>query len=97
MTLKWCYWYGDALIVKIHIQSRAPRDEVTGVYADYLRLKIAASLVGGKANRRLIGFLASELRVGRSQIKLLSGERSRDKRVAIYGPRTYPHWMPLSK
>ncbi|MEE9158012.1 MAG: DUF167 family protein [Gammaproteobacteria bacterium] len=97
MKPTWYHWDGDTLILTVHIQPRAARDEIAGVHADHLKLRIAAPPVSGKANTQLIGFLASEFRVPRSQIKLLSGERSRDKRIAIRTPKTHPDWMSASQ
>ena len=50
-----------------------------------LRIKLAAQPVDGKANRELVKFLSKELGLPRSQLTLLSGEKSRLKTVQIVG------------
>ncbi|MBT8419808.1 MAG: DUF167 domain-containing protein, partial [Gammaproteobacteria bacterium] len=66
-----------------------------GVHRDRLKVRIAAPPVEGKANERIIEFLAGEFRVPKSHLTLLSGARSRDKRIGVRAPRVYPDWMPL--
>jgi uncharacterized protein len=48
-------------------------------------IRLAAPPVDGAANDALIAFLADALTLPRRNIQILSGEKSRDKRVAILG------------
>jgi uncharacterized protein (TIGR00251 family) len=52
---------------------------------DALLVRLAAPPVEGAANDALIRLLADTFDVPRRAVTLLSGERSRDKRVAIEG------------
>lgn len=57
-----------------------------GVKAErVLRIKLAAPPVDGKANRQLIVFLAKQFGVGKSAVRIRSGEKSRVKVVEIEG------------
>jgi uncharacterized protein (TIGR00251 family) len=49
-----------------------------------------ASQPDGKANARLLAFLAEAFAVGKSQVSLESGQQSRQKRVRIRQPRHFP-------
>jgi uncharacterized protein (TIGR00251 family) len=48
-------------------------------------IRLAAPPVDGAANDALLAFLADALDVPRRDISLVSGEKSRDKRVRIVG------------
>jgi hypothetical protein len=50
---------------------------------DRYKIYIAAPAVDGKANQRLIEFLAQEFKVRKSKVKILRGETSRLKVVEI--------------
>lgn len=71
--------------IEIRVQPRAGRTEVVGIHGRRIKIRIAAPPVDGKANTELIEFLAATFGVARSQVELLSGETSRNKRVRIHG------------
>lgn len=50
-----------------------------------LQIRVTAPAVDGAANAALIGFLAKFLRVRKSDIAIVSGERARRKIVALSG------------
>ncbi len=50
-----------------------------------LKVRLQAPAVENRANEKLIAFLASLLKTPKSAVRLLSGERSRVKRVEIRG------------
>jgi hypothetical protein len=73
------------VVFSLHVQPRAKRSEVAGLHGAALKLKIAAPAVGGAANRAVAEFLAEALRVSRSAVQILAGEKSREKTVRIEG------------
>ena len=83
--MTWATPDGDGTRLRLHIQPRASRTEVAGLHGDALRIRLAAPPVDGAANDALIVFLADALDIPRRDITLVSGERSRDKRVRIIG------------
>jgi len=58
---------------------------VDGTRAGAILIRLAAPPVEGAANDALIAFLADRLDLPRRNIALVSGEKSRDKRVRIEG------------
>lgn len=74
----------------IRIVPRAGSDCVCGVQAGRLKVRVAATPVGGAANRRLCRFVAELFGLPPSAVRLLQGERSRDKRLAVDGAATLP-------
>ena len=64
---------------------RAPRTCVDGTRGGAILIRLAAPPVDGAANDALVAFLSDVLALPRRQIKIVSGEKSRDKRVRIEG------------
>jgi len=68
---------------RVRVQPGASKNEIVGVQQDALRVRISAPPVEGKANKALIGFLAKELGVKKSQIEIVSGHTSRVKTIKV--------------
>jgi len=75
----------NAVIFAVRVQPRASRDEITGELAGALKIRLQAPAVEDRANEALRDFLASLLKTPKSAVRILSGERSRTKRVEIQG------------
>lgn len=73
------------VLLRFRVQPRASREEVAGVTADAIRLRLRAPPVNGAANEGLIRFLAASLNVPRSAVELVSGRSGRTKLVAVTG------------
>jgi len=69
----------------IRVIPRSPRTSVDGMRGAAILVRLAAPPVDGAANDALIAFLSAALGIPRRQITIVSGERSRDKRVRIAG------------
>jgi uncharacterized protein (TIGR00251 family) len=59
--------------------------EVVGVHGDAIKVKVAASALDGRANQELVEFIAERLGIARREVTLASGEKSRDKVIAVKG------------
>ena len=64
---------------------RAGRSGFAGLREGALLVRLAAAPVDGAANDELIGLLAKTLKIPKRDIAIVSGERSRTKRVSIAG------------
>jgi hypothetical protein len=64
---------------------RAGRTSFAGRRGDAIVVRLAAAPVDGAANDALIAFLAASLDCPRRSISIVSGEKSRDKRIRIQG------------
>lgn len=62
--------------------------ETDSVSGRYLRIRIAAPPVEGKANKEMSLFLAKSFNLPKSSVKLLKGETSRLKRFEIDASET---------
>ena len=71
--------------IAIRVVPRARRTEIAGRRGDALVVRLAAPPVEGAANTALVEWLADCLDVPSRAIRILSGQRSRHKRVAVAG------------
>ena len=90
-------WQGQDLCLELQVQPRAKKDAVAGRYGDRLRVRLAAPPVEGKANERLVRFLAEEFGVPQKAVQILAGQTGRSKSVVVRQPRKMPDWLGLSR
>lgn len=83
MSTPWAHQQGDAVILSVYAQPGASRTETVGERADTLKIRLAAPPVDGKANAALIAFIAEQLDLPRSRIRLIGGALSRRKRLQV--------------
>jgi len=74
-----------AVIFSVRIVPRASRDSIDGEFQGALKAHVTAPPVDGRANDALRRILAERLNVPVSAVKILSGEKSRMKRVEVRG------------
>ena len=67
------------------MQPGAKTTSAIGEHGGRLKLKIAAPPVDNKANVHLLAWLAAQLGVPKSALRLVRGEASRQKTVAVSG------------
>jgi uncharacterized protein (TIGR00251 family) len=70
---------------RLRVQPRASRDEIAGEREGALKVRLRAPAVEGRANDALVEFLAQLLKRPKAAVRILSGDRSRTKRVEISG------------
>jgi len=78
------------LTLALRVQPGAGRDAILGTVADAagvvaLKVKVAAPAEDGRANTAVLALLAKALRLPKSALTLVQGERDRSKVVAIAG------------
>lgn len=73
------------LIFTVRVQPRARNDEIAGEMAGAIKIRLQAPALENRANESLIEFLAHVLKTPKSAVRLLSGDRSRIKRIEIRG------------
>ena len=71
--------------LEIRVIPRAGRSEFAGLRDGAVLVRLAAAPVDGAANDELIALIARTLRLPRRDITIVSGERSRSKRVRVAG------------
>lgn len=80
-------WYranpDGTVSLSIHAQPGARRTEVAGLHGDALKIRIAAPALEDRANDALIEFIAGKLGIAKREVILVSGVKSRAKRLEI--------------
>jgi len=75
----------QTLVLSVRVQPRASKDEVAGIHGGALKVRLCAPALEDRANEALCEFLAELLKTPKSAVRILSGHRSRNKRVEIRG------------
>ena len=74
-----------SVVFAVRVTPRASRDAIEGDYQGALRVRLTAPPVEERANDALRRFLAARLNVPVSAVRIVGGEKSRNKRVVIAG------------
>ena len=69
----------------VRVAPRSSRDSIEGEYQGALKVRLTAPPVDDRANDALRRLLAERLKVPVSAVRIVAGEKSRTKRVAIAG------------
>jgi hypothetical protein len=75
----------DGTILPVRAHPGARRNEIRGEQEGTLKVSVTQSPEKGKANKALIEMLAKSLGLKKSQLELLSGETSPQKRFLVRG------------
>ncbi len=70
-------------LVRVRVQPRSRREEITGVRGDAVVVRVQAPPAGGQANEAARRLLASVLGVPASQVELVRGATSREKEFRV--------------
>ncbi len=77
---------GEGTVVfTVRVRPRASRDEIAGVMDGALKVRLRAPALEDRANMALCEYLARLLKTPKSAVRILSGDRSRIKRIEIHG------------
>ena len=77
--------HAEGSVLPVRAQPAARKNGIVGEHGGMLKVAVTAAAERGKANQALVDLLAKNLGVKRSQIDLLSGQTSHDKRFLIRG------------
>jgi uncharacterized protein (TIGR00251 family) len=77
--------HAQGLVLPVRAQPGARKAAVLGEQAGALKVAVTAPPEDGRANKALIEALRDALDLKRSQVELLTGQTSRDKRFLIRG------------
>ena len=75
----------DCVIFAVRVQPRTSKTEIAGELDGALKVRLAAPPVDGEANQELERFLAKFFDVGRQQVEIISGLKSKNKMVRVRG------------
>jgi uncharacterized protein (TIGR00251 family) len=73
------------MMLRLRVQPRASRDAIAGFRDDVLAVRVSAPPVDGAANAAVTALLADALGVAPSRVRVVRGQRGRDKVVEVDG------------
>jgi len=73
------------VILRIHLQPRASKTEICGIQGDELKVRVTSPPVDDAANRLCVDFFARCFKLPKSAVTIISGHKSRHKRVLVSG------------
>ena len=74
---------GGAVVLRVLVQPRASKNELAGVHGDCLKIRITSPPVEDQANKKLCAFLSKLIGVGKKQVEVVGGHKTRVKKVRI--------------
>jgi uncharacterized protein (TIGR00251 family) len=81
----WIAAAGDGCELTVKATPRAARNQIAGVEEGWLRVRVQAPPVDGKANAALVAFLAETLALPKRSVRIVGGETARVKKVRVCG------------
>lgn len=75
----------DGVVINVRVIPRAGRSRLDGTRGGAILARLQAPPVDGRANDQLIALIAAALDIPPRAVSILTGERSRQKRLRIAG------------
>ena len=73
------------MVIRVRVIPNAKENDVVGRVGSTVRLKVAAPAIDGRANKEFCRFLADFFVVRPRSVKIVRGEKGREKTVEIEG------------
>jgi uncharacterized protein (TIGR00251 family) len=75
----------DSARINVYVQPRASKTAVVGMHDGCVKIRLAAPPVDGAANAALVEFVAEQMGVAKSRVRITAGLTSRRKTVEVGG------------
>jgi uncharacterized protein (TIGR00251 family) len=86
---KYYYWRDGLLYVDLIVQAYSSHDEIVGIQANRLKVRLSATPTAGKANEHLLKLMADYFGVPNNRVHLVKGHQSRMKQISIINPQNH--------
>ncbi len=73
----------NGVIIAVKLVPNSSFNKIVDYCSEFIRIKISAPPIENKANKELVEFLSDCFKVNRSKIKIISGDKSKLKRIFI--------------
>lgn len=73
----------DSARINVYVQPRASKTAIAGMHDGCVKIRLAAPPVDGAANAALIEFVAEQLGIAKSRVKIVAGLTSRRKTLEV--------------
>jgi uncharacterized protein (TIGR00251 family) len=84
-------------VVSVKVLPRSSINKIVGFEGDMLKVKVKSAPVDGLANRDLILLLSKSLKLAKEKVEIISGHRSRLKKIRFYGIKKDDLFLLLNK
>ena len=84
-------------VVSVKVLPRSSINQIVGFEGDILKVKVKSAPVDGLANRDLIVLLSKCVKVAKEKVEIISGHRSRLKKIRFYGVKKDDLFLLLNK
>ncbi len=71
--------------ISVYVQPRAAKTNIAGMHDGCVKIRLAAPPVDGAANAALIEFVAGQLDIAKSRVRIVTGLSSRRKVLEVDG------------
>jgi uncharacterized protein (TIGR00251 family) len=75
----------DSVRIDVYVQPRASKTAVVGIHDGCLKIRLAAPPVDGAANAALVEFVADQVGVAKSRVRIAAGLTGRRKTIEVDG------------
>lgn len=79
----WYHEHEDGVIIQVKVLTGARKNQIVGIIGDFLKIKISANPVKGRANQVLREFLAQLFRLSQRSVIIVKGELSQIKLIFL--------------
>ena len=73
----------EGTIINIKLVPNSSVNKIVDYTDEFIRIKISAPPIENKANKELVSFASEILKINKSKIKIISGEKSKLKKLLI--------------
>ncbi len=73
----------NGVIIAVKLVPNSSFNKIVDYCSEFIRIKISAPPIENKANKELIEFLSDCFKISRSKIKIISGDKSKLKKIFI--------------
>lgn len=75
----------EGVVLRVRVQPRSSRSGITGIVGECLKVSVNAPAAEGAANRACRELLAKTFGVAKGRVEIVSGKKSREKRILLKG------------
>lgn len=90
--MAWHQYRDGVLTMQLQVQPGSKSESVIGLHGERLKIRLQTPPVDGRANSRLLEFLADQFGVSRVAVRITHGRSGRAKTVVINNPVRWPEW-----
>ncbi len=83
MNSSWFQEKNNSIAINVYVVTGACRTEITGIYNNSLKIKLNAKPQDNEANKELVYFLSKSLKLPKSNIEIIIGQKQRNKVLSL--------------